>query len=642
MAKRIREGAKGPSTKEERVGTYMERIEQIISSGTTINDERGWELLRDRIVKEFVLDTSNPDTVTKIAHGLFEAEKKQAIEQGQGAEVQRIEQELQQEEEILKRYRGVVKEKREVQEQTLGNWLDYLKQNDAQYPIWFRYFVVRNLQKMGTFDKERGQYSKRTGRTIAPFPELNPEALGFVYRTLVEGVNAEEHAGVENKERRIRLNELADKKDFAGLYAFAQLETAGRLNRETIDGRWVKYDQGSDHSVLENALREKGTGWCTAQGSAYAHLQGGDFYVYFTKGSDGEYTEPRVAIRMQRGNVAEVRGVNPGQELEPALVEIAQEQYQTLPGGEKFEKKSADMRRMTELMRKQEQGEAFSKEDLTFLYEIDSQIEGFGFGKDPRIEELRNKRSLRQDIAIMFECEVGQIAWGKDEISKETKVYIGPLEPGIFDLFLEHNIEHIYTSFPTPARKISLERVEIQGKRGEQLVQELEQAEVYLDSGAIQMMLSSDLTTLPDNRVVNIVRLKAGSLVESDDDDKEPDDLEYYTYFHADRTPAHLTQRARELGLELCPPEAGFQSALQYKDQPPRDLWITMKPTTGSGGIPVNLLRFLRQRDSDPPIFSGFHLEYDHGRLNLSGYHEIDWLDCYPDTELVFALPAKK
>ncbi|MBI5798561.1 MAG: hypothetical protein HZB10_01350 [Candidatus Yonathbacteria bacterium] len=206
-------------------------------------------------------------------------------------------------------------EKRDIQERTLGAWLDYLEQNDAEYPTWFRYFVVRNLQRMGTLDKEKGEYTKRTSHTIAPFPELNSEALGFTYRMFTTGIGHQELT--DEPEKREDLAKLIAKKDFIKLYTFAQIETAGQLNRESIQGEWVKYEQGSDHHIIEQDLRGKGTGWCTAEGSAYSHLQGGDFYVYFTRGTSGTYSEPRVAIRMEGDHVAEVRGVTTIRSLNP-------------------------------------------------------------------------------------------------------------------------------------------------------------------------------------------------------------------------------------------------------------------------------------------------------------------------------------
>lgn len=423
-----------PHSRDERVQAYLNRIDKIVE------DERGWELLKHKIAKEFVIDIDDEETLAKIAHGLYESEKRIVTEQGRGHEVAQIDHN----EDLIEKYKNLVREKHDIQERTLLSWLDYLQENDAQYPTWFRYFTVRNLEKMGTLDKEKGEYSKRTGHTIAPFPELNSEALGFVYRMLTTGIGHQEFAGEDEKGKREELAKLIAKKDFIKLYTFAQIETAGQLNRESLQGDWVRYEQGSDHHTLEDALRGKGTGWCTAEGSAYSQLQGGDFYVYYSRGTSGTYSEPRIAIRMEGDSVAEVRGVNHRQELEPALIDVAQAKYHSLPGGDRFDKKSEDMKHVTELVKKQEKSERFTKDDLTFLYELDAPIEGFGYEKDPRVAELRGTRDPKEDAPLVFDCAPEEIAWKQEDIHEKTKAYIGPLFAGVFD----SGIERILTSFP--------------------------------------------------------------------------------------------------------------------------------------------------------------------------------------------------
>ena len=78
VQKNLREGEPGPSSKEGRVQAYLNRLDHIVA------DERGWELLKHKLVKEFAIDTEDQDILAKIAHGLFESEKKLAIEQGRG------------------------------------------------------------------------------------------------------------------------------------------------------------------------------------------------------------------------------------------------------------------------------------------------------------------------------------------------------------------------------------------------------------------------------------------------------------------------------------------------------------------------------------------------------------------------------
>ncbi len=558
QAKKDPERKFAPHARDERIEAYIGRL------GAIVEDERGWELLKHKITKDLTIDTNNEETVLKIAHGLYQSEKKIAIERGHGAQIMDIDTN----DDLLEKYKHAVEEKHDVQEKTLHSWLDYLEQNDASYPTWFRYFVVRNLAKMGTLDKEKGEYSKRTEYTVAPFPEINSEALGFVYRMLSTGIGHKEFAPEEQdtqeeitikQQKRDTLQKIIDKKDFIKLYTFAQLETAGSLNRESIKGEWVKFEQGSDYHVLEDTIRGKNTGWCTAEGSAHAHLEEGDFYVYYTKGKSGNYTEPRIAIRMVGDAVQEVRGVNHRQELEPALVEIAQAQYHTLPGGEKFDKKSLDIRTMTSLVKKQEQNEPFTKDDLVFLYEIDNTIEGFGYERDPRIAELRTKRNKNEDALMVFACTSEQIATTQQEINKNTKAYVGPLFPGIF----KSDIEHIYTAFPEG--KLHKYNVEIGGTNEKETRKQLDAKNIYISEWGDDLLKKTSFSK--NKEQAELVRLTVEALG-----------------FSNGATTNEIYKKGMEYGLELCPAEVG--PALRLKTDSRDWMLIAMEQIAGRDGDP--------------------------------------------------------
>ena len=100
-----------------------------------------------------------------------------------------------------------------------------------------------------------------------------------------------------------------------------------------------------------------------------------------------------------------------------------------------FEKKNQDMKQLTAIENKIQKGQELNRADLVFLYEIDSAIQGFGYQKDPRIAELRSQRDPKADAPLVFDCEANQIAWGQNEITENTKAYIGPLFPNIFQIF---------------------------------------------------------------------------------------------------------------------------------------------------------------------------------------------------------------
>jgi hypothetical protein len=322
-------------------------------------------------------------------------------------------------EDIMQRVNdAVIEQTRETiqqdQERSLDAWVDYLTSEGAMYPMWFKYYVFRNITKLAAFDKEKGEFPKRSKSTTAPFPDINREALAYMEDSLAK------HYGLENldpnnPETEIdpQMKELLDKDaNFASLYKRAIDYAAPKTieNLDVTDGVWIKFDQTDDPEQgkkLANSLHGYGTGWCTAgEGTAQSQLASGDFYVYYTKSEDGQYSVPRVAIRMNgKSSIAEVRGIEANQNLEGALVPIAESKMNEVDpqGAEAYKKKADDMRRLTDIYTRHKEVGELSKEDLRFIYEIDGPIEGFGYQNDPRIEQITNGRDIINDLNYLFE-----------------------------------------------------------------------------------------------------------------------------------------------------------------------------------------------------------------------------------------------
>lgn len=87
-------------------------------------------------------------------------------------------------------------------------------------------------------------------------------------------------------------------------------------------------------------------------------------------------------------------------------------------------------------------------------------------------------------------------------------------------------------------------------------------------------------------------------------------------------TTEKLFARAKEMGLELCPPQVGLQLRVEYKDQPMDEwLYIGMEPISDRYGTP-----------------SVFRLDRVGGGLWLNrdwAYPDSRW---YPEDELMFSL----
>jgi len=390
---------------------------------------------------------------------------------------------------------------------------------------------------------------------------------------------------------RSRLHQDIEKANFAQLYSWAieKVTPASKEQLKTTDGKWVKYDRGSDPLPLVQSLQGYGTGWCTAgESTAEAQLQKGAFYVYYSQDSKGEPTIPRAAIRMQGDSIAEVRGVAAEQNLDGGVTPIVDEKLKEFSDGEAYQKKASDMRRLTEIDRKVKEGQELSPQELTFLYEIDSSIDGFGYEEDPRIYEIRNARNPEKDMPIIFECELTQIARNPEEINENTKAYVGPLVPGIFDKIRQFRIEHVYTSFLEG--KIRFDQMTIGGRSRDELQREIKDAGIDIYKSAVEIMGSRDFTTLPTPQNIPLVRIKFADLfadyLRSPKNNGHGYRVPTYDEARSYSSTYKIFERAKELGLELCPPEVGPYYVLKYKDQLKDAFQIGMKPIDGSDGDP--------------------------------------------------------
>jgi len=445
--------------------------------------------------------------------------------------------------------------------------MDYLTSEDAVYPAWFKYFVWRNVTKLSQFDKERGEFKKRTDSTVAPYPDIYREPLAQIadiYKKVKEDNKNLKEPGIK---------ELFSKK-FPNLYAelISKSPAASMENREEIHGEWVKYEQGRDGDAekLFQSLEGKGTGWCTAgHSTAQTQIESGDFYVYYTNDSGGEPTQPRLAIRMDGDNrIGEVRGILPHQGVESTMQEALDSKLSEFGGeADAYRKKSEDMRMLTALEKKCEEDVQFTKNDLILLYEINGTIEGFGYQKDPRISELRQGRNTEEDMLVIFECVREQIAHVPSQINGNTKAYVGQLEPGIFQK-LPENLEHVYTSFPE--KKIRRENVEIGGKSAEQLISEMKAAGINISNYAESMLKNREFVPGKNPEEATLIRLTVADLG-----------------FKSSATTDQIYERAQILGLELCPADTGPNYRLKYRNQPLYELiYMGMKQISDSDGYP--------------------------------------------------------
>lgn len=583
-----RTGERVPQNPNSQIQNYLDRFTEILDRKDPEKRHRGIETLKRSLYGKVVI---KPD---EIPEAYFENQRRIARERGHGDIEIGQDVRFQLTEVIIA-----------DQQSSLDTWIDYLTSPDATYPDWLKYWSTRSVVNMGEYDKEKKAFTTRSKGTTKPFPDLNREALAIVLDAVGKkytGQSPSTTAIGENGQEEF--SKLVQNENFAKLYAFAidKVTPASQEQLTSSEGRWVKYDQGSDHMPLVQSLQGHGTGWCTAgETTAQTQLQNGDFYVYYSNNQEGNPNVPRVAIRMEDESIAEVRGVAHEQNLDPYIGTVVQDKLKEFPDGASYEKQVRDMKLLTEVEQRAIAGQVLSKDDLIFLYEINAAIDGFGYQRDPRIDELRANRNPKEDAPTVFDCKPDQIAWRQEDVGRDTKAYVGPLFSGIFTH--AHSIDHIYTAFPEG--RIRFRDVVIGGKTSQELEDDLLKSNFKIGEYARDIMRNKDFHTLSNPEDISTVRLKVRDLGFTD----RP-------------TTDQLYARAQELGLELCPAETGPHMRLAYKDQPMNEwLNVGMKQIANSNGNPHV---FLLGRDDD-----GLWL---HNNWALPGY---DW---NPSYEFVFSI----
>ena len=207
-----------------------------------------------------------------------------------------------------------------------------------------------------------------------------------------------------------------------------------------------------------------------------------------------------------------------------------------------------------------------SKDELIFLYEIDSTIHSFGYDKDPRIKEIRNTRNLDEDIQTIFECTKDQLATSPNEVNENTKAYIGEWNPTIYQTIQNYpNITHLYESFPDKKIFTYELATDTSIKSPEQAKQKLESKGIWISDYGKGLLEKTEFSQ--EQTQYKLVQFTVKQLG-----------------FSQDATTDQIYTKAQELGLKLCPAEVGPLLRLSYEGKD----WklIAMKQIIGRDGYP--------------------------------------------------------
>lgn len=383
---------------ERRNFAYLSRLDNMVEKHGDALEQKLWAASAENLVMDY----------EDIPDAYWRQQEQILRDNGQGRELSRGEKETLAEDLI------------EKQRESINTWSNYLGNKDCPYPLWFKIYAFDGVSKMGLINKETKEFEKRDKSTVASFPILNPEVLAKVYRNINEFYGVDKEDWLAQHPDDEKLVSLVKSGNFPKLYAKELFETKTIIKTpekpEDIEGDWFTYQLGDEDELAKAA---EGTGWCIADPNvAHNYLEYGNyghsrnegideesnskakFIIFKLKAPnslDGYSTNGVASIRLDPdGMVTEVSGLNEGQAIEDSLIPTVKEKVLSLPGGKEFLQKFEDKQTLIKLDHKLQNGEDLTKEELSFLYELDRPIATLDTynSKDPRITELRKKYDL--------------------------------------------------------------------------------------------------------------------------------------------------------------------------------------------------------------------------------------------------------
>ncbi|MBI2410985.1 MAG: hypothetical protein HYV32_03805 [Candidatus Kerfeldbacteria bacterium] len=486
------------------------------------------------------------------------------------------------------------------QRKSLEKWLDYFLSSETDnIPDALKYWAFRSLVQLKTFEKGKDSsrivFHRRSKESLKKFPELHPKSLQVVFDAMIKKHQgkvidfSEEEFGIDIQSEEYELfQHYLETEKFADLYAWAYefINPIPEHLLPEVHGEWKPYPKNSDPAILTQDLHGKSSGLCiTGDRDAGQYINTGDIYVFFSNNEQQQPIFPRAAIHIVDDRIAEVRGIKYKQNLDSYITPVVEEKLKEFPDSELFQKPLDDMKLLAALEQKIDKNEPLNKDDLIFLYGIKTPIEGFGEKSDPRIDTLRQRRNGEQDMMMIFDCSsLNQIAHSHTEITEDTKVYDGPLFPGIFEK-LKH-VEHIYTRFPD--REIRRLPIQVSDMTKEQLIIDLSKRPFHIDQGTQSFLQQENLVhiPIPQGTSVTIVMLRLEDLGLK----KRP--IGNTSNFTTDSSLESVLWRAQAFNLRSVSTAIALQYRLQYTTQPCGEM-ITL------GMEPIPLDSF-----EDPCIFN--------------------------------------
>ena len=384
---------------ERRNFAYLSRLDRMIEKHGDAIEQKLWAASAENLVMDY----------EDIPEAYWKQQEQILRDNGQGRELSRYEKEILAEDLIDK------------QRESITSWANYLGDKNCPYPLWFKVYAFDGISKMSnTLNLDDADYNRRDNTTALSFPKLNAEILAKVYRQINDFYGVDKENWLAQHSDDEKLVSLVKSANFPKLYAKELVDTKVILKTpertEDIHGDWFEYKLGDEEEIASLA---EGTRWCVVDPNvAHNYLVYGEYGHSRSTGADEEFnskakfiifrledpnspgiyaSNASASIRLDpNGIVDEVSGLNEGQAVEDALVPIVKKKALSLPGGEKYLQKFDDKQALIRLDKKMEKGEDLTKEELSFLYELDRPIATLDTynEEDPRIPELKEKYGI--------------------------------------------------------------------------------------------------------------------------------------------------------------------------------------------------------------------------------------------------------
>ena len=384
---------------ERRNFAYLSRLNNMVEKYGDKAEQKIWEASAENVVMDY----------EDIPEAYWKQQEQILRDNGQGRKLSEYEKKILAEDLIDK------------QRQSITSWANYLGDKNCPYPLWFKVYAFDGISKMSNaLNLDDADYSRRDNTTALSFPKLNAEILAKVYHQINDFYGVDKENWLSKHSDDEKLVSLVKSANFPKLYAKELVDTKVILKTpertEDVHGDWFEYKLGDEEEIASLA---EGTRWCVVDPNvAHNYLVYGEYGHSRSTGADEESNskakfiifrleDPNspgifasngsASIRLDpNGIVDEISGLNDGQAVEDALVPIVKEKTLSLPGGEKYLQKFDDKQALIRLDKKMEKGEDLTKEELSFLYELDRPIATLDTynEEDPRIPELKEKYDL--------------------------------------------------------------------------------------------------------------------------------------------------------------------------------------------------------------------------------------------------------